>query len=746
MLKKINPQQLAHPADSIANRTVEQGITTLLHDMGYQAEIQETQVCDDYDYGVASCLKIRNIIVHIKGSESSSGILLSAHYDSVPTGPGASDAGVAVGSLLEIARLLTKQAQPRNSIVLLFNEGEENGLKGAKAFMEQHPLAKQLQLAINIEARGSSGQSILFETGENSGWLVQQYAKTTPAPLTSSLFYEAYKFMPNNTDLTVFKEYGLQGLNFAHAENVAHYHTKLDNLDNLNLGSLQHHGDNAWGVINAIKDSDLSQVKTGNQVFTDMFGLFMVQWPESYSIAFSIALVALFIFVYYLRNNIQVISIKTLLKSLAGVVVILLFSAVVGYLLQEIVTVIGRSSTPWWSEPLPMRSAIWLAVILVTLLVGKSITKKSSTIDLTFGLLLTWLILSILTSAVMPGVSYLFILPSFIGLLSMLVLNCFISKSNDLAIAITAIITGVATGLVFVPIVYSLELMLSFESSLVVALFLGFVTASLMPLIASANANSCVNSSVNGNTNGSADNNPSANSIVTLNKLVVISAVILIAMLIWLSRQTAFTSSYPQGVNLYYLQKADNTAFVVANDDKTELPVALNLAMAEGKEMQVFPWTSWQAYTQEVSSSSLSTADITILNVTPVEHKVAGKLSSGREVKLQLDTDNKNLSAIELYISKDSGLVSISNGINTVNYHHESNDWSDFYEYQCEGVSCADMQLTLNFDNVEKTNVIVAKLTQGLPLALETIALSRGDIAVPSHGGDLSYVIIEVEL
>ena len=332
MLKKINPQQLAHPADSIANRKVELGIVTLLADMGYQVEIQETQVCDDYDYGVASCLKIRNIIVHIKGSKPNSGILLSAHYDSVPTGPGASDAGVAVGSLLEIARLLAKQAPPRNSIVLLFNEGEENGLKGAKAFMEQHPLAKQLQLAINIEARGSSGQSILFETGENSGWLVQQYAKTTPAPLTSSLFYEAYKFMPNNTDLTVFKEHGLQGLNFAHAENVAHYHTKLDNLENLNLGSLQHHGDNAWGVINAIKDSDLSQVKTGNQVFTDIFGLFMVQWPESYSIAFSLALVALYIFVYYLRNNIKVISIKTLFKAIAGVVVILLLSAVVGYL------------------------------------------------------------------------------------------------------------------------------------------------------------------------------------------------------------------------------------------------------------------------------------------------------------------------------------------------------------------------------------------------------------------------------
>ena len=162
--------------------------------------------------------------------------------------------------------------------------------------------------------------------------------------------------------------------------------------------------------------------------------------------------------------------------------------------------------------------------------------------------------------------------------------------------------------------------------------------------------------------------------------------------------------------------------------------------------MPVFPWSPWQPYTQEITSLSLSAADITITEVNAVENEVVDKLNSGRKVQLQLNADNNKLSTIELYIAKDSGLVSISHGINTINYHRESNDWTDFYEYQCEGISCADMQLTLTFDNVEKTNVIVAKITQGLPLALEEIALSRADIAVPSHGGDLSYVITEVEL
>jgi hypothetical protein len=42
--------------------------------------------------------------------------------------------------------------------------------------------------------------------------------------------------------------------------------------------------------------------------------------------------------------------------------------------------------------------------------------------------------------------------------------------------------------------------------------------------------------------------------------------------------------------------------------------------------------------------------------------------------------------------------------------------------------------------------MIVAKVANGLPMALKPIAESRSDIAVPSHNGDLSYMLTEVEL
>ena len=128
----------------------------------------------------------------------------------------------------------------------------------------------------------------------------------------------------------------------------------------------------------------------------------------------------------------------------------------------------------------------------------------------------------------------------------------------------------------------------------------------------------------------------------------------------------------------------------------------------------------------------------------PIEILLAHQRHTGREVKILLTSDKVQLSAIELYINKDSGLVSINNGINTVTYQHERNHRSD-YIYQCEGVSCAEMQLTLTFDNTKNTTMLIAQVKNGLPLFLQSIADSRSDIAVPSHNGDRSYVLTEIE-
>ena len=60
-------------------------------------------------------------------------VLLNAHYDSTPAGPGAADDGIGVATLLEVGSVLQHQPLKR-PVILLFNEGEEYGLNGAAAF------------------------------------------------------------------------------------------------------------------------------------------------------------------------------------------------------------------------------------------------------------------------------------------------------------------------------------------------------------------------------------------------------------------------------------------------------------------------------------------------------------------------------------------------------------------------------------------------------------------------------------
>ena len=122
-------------------------------------------------------------------------------------------------------------------------------LLGAVAFVEQSPWAREVGAAVNLEARGTSGPSLMFETGSHSLWLMPLFARAVPRPLANSLYYAIYRRLPNDTDFSVFKKHGFDGFNFAFIGDVSHYHTPLDNLRDLDAGSLQSQGDHALGQL-----------------------------------------------------------------------------------------------------------------------------------------------------------------------------------------------------------------------------------------------------------------------------------------------------------------------------------------------------------------------------------------------------------------------------------------------------------------------------------------------------------------
>ena len=84
---------------------------------------------------------VANVIAEIRGSTlPNEYIVLSAHYDSWDGGSGATDNGTGTITMLEGLRILKKfYPNPRRTIVVGHWGGEEQGLNGSHAYVEDHP-------------------------------------------------------------------------------------------------------------------------------------------------------------------------------------------------------------------------------------------------------------------------------------------------------------------------------------------------------------------------------------------------------------------------------------------------------------------------------------------------------------------------------------------------------------------------------------------------------------------------------
>jgi acetylornithine deacetylase/succinyl-diaminopimelate desuccinylase-like protein len=70
-------------------------------------------------------------------------LLINAHYDSSGAGPGSSDDGLGVASMLELARALAVGPPLGFAVVLLFDGAEETNQQGAHGFITQHKVSKK---------------------------------------------------------------------------------------------------------------------------------------------------------------------------------------------------------------------------------------------------------------------------------------------------------------------------------------------------------------------------------------------------------------------------------------------------------------------------------------------------------------------------------------------------------------------------------------------------------------------------
>lgn len=454
-----------HPLGSDANNTARNYLLAQLSSLGLNPQVFDGTGTAHFGSS-AVIAHTRDILGRLPGSASSGAIMLIGHYDSVYTAPGAADDGAAVAAILEGVRALRAGPGLKNDLIVLFTDGEESGLLGADAFAASHPWMKDVALLLNFEARGDRGPSMLFETSPGNATLIEAAAHT-PRPVGSSLFYSLYKLLPNNTDFTVFRQYKIPGLNFAFGENLEAYHSRLDTADNLSLGSLQHHGSYALGLVQHFAQMDLSGLKkqTGDDVFFDWLGGSMITYSERWVLPGELLATLLLVLLIVLNLRGSNVRPARLIFALGASLSIMLTIPVVLVVTQWLLSrlLAGHIIVP----DARANSYLLTGHILLGLCAGgvllAGFRKRLSVLELSLSGLILLVLLTWLLALALPAGSYLLFWPSLLAMLGLLLIT-FAGRSAQSAAQGFAVLPAAAvTILLFAPLIYLLYVFLTLQ-------------------------------------------------------------------------------------------------------------------------------------------------------------------------------------------------------------------------------------------------------------------------------------------
>ncbi|HEX3865522.1 MAG TPA: M20/M25/M40 family metallo-hydrolase, partial [Gemmatimonadaceae bacterium] len=385
-----------HPMGTADHDRVRDYIVAQLTALGIRAQIQRATAIGTRYQSVG---RVQNILAWMPGStpNGQAAVLLMAHYDGVGAGAAASDDGAGCAALLETIRALRARGHPlAHDVFIIFTDGEEAGLLGAAAFVREHPWAKDVDVALNFEARGTTGRSFMFETGPGN-LDAARVLRHAVDPTAGSIFTTIYRALPNDTDLSELAALGVPALNFAFADGVERYHTSSDDLAHLNPGSLQHHGTQMLALAERFGDGVLPRPKTSDGVFFDVPLLGLVVYPQWLSIPIAIlALVLVGRIVWGERSGVAAAA----LVSTAAMVLSAAVAHVVGHVLD------GPAAWSGWY------GAGIVLVVLAVIALCRALGSRWSTDRAAYiGTLVVCALLAAAASVAAPGAGYLLVWP-----------------------------------------------------------------------------------------------------------------------------------------------------------------------------------------------------------------------------------------------------------------------------------------------------------------------------------------------
>jgi hypothetical protein len=460
--------------DVVANYVVKE-----LQKLGLETSIQEGFSFSDW----GTLTKCKNILARIKGTNSEKALLLLSHYDSAPhsSSLGASDAGSGVATIIESVRAFLYNKTPhKNDIIILITDAEELGLNGAALFVTEHKWAKEVGLVLNFEARGSSGPSyMLMETNKGNAGLVKEFANANPKfPVSNSLMYSIYKMLPNDTDLTVFREEGnIQGYNFAFIDGHYNYHSAQDDINHLSKNTLAHQGEYLMPLLNYFSNAVLNSTKnTSDDVYFTIPYTF-ISYPFDWVLPMVIIAFALFVIILFIGIGKRILIFKEILKGFIPFLGSVLFSGLITFFGWKLVLIFY----PQYNDLLngftynghDYIAAFVLLTLAICFVFYQIFSVKKLTMNHYVAPLFIWILLNLAIAFYLKGAGFL-IIPAFAGLI-MLASFVLTQKSKwilNLVLSIPALLI-IAPFIQMFPIGLGLKML--FGSAILTALSFGLL-------------------------------------------------------------------------------------------------------------------------------------------------------------------------------------------------------------------------------------------------------------------------------
>jgi hypothetical protein len=333
---------------------------------------------------------------------------------------------------------------------------------------------------INLEGSGSSGPVNLLRVGPGSGALLRTFRDVASFPVANSIVQEFFALLPNNTDFNLALEGGYPGIDFAFTGDRHHYHTPLDSVDNLDPGTLQHHGDNVLPLARALANADLT-ARADNFVYATVLNRAWLSWPVGASIPLAAIAVGLLLgSIVLVRRE---LSWRRMLGGVAAALATILAVILAAVAALAAVDAVAGTRVTWPANPWPWRLVIYGSAAIGSLAAGRLLALRVGFWGAHLGGWCVWMLIALVPAVLVPLAANVLLAPLLFGAVVTLLMALPGMRSREFVPAIGAALCIASAGYWMLSCAYASEVTTGFTDAEAIYAPLALLAAVSLPLL-----------------------------------------------------------------------------------------------------------------------------------------------------------------------------------------------------------------------------------------------------------------------